>query len=89
MCYRIYDWTPDECIPEFYSDPSVFRSIHAGLGLRDLGKTTAHAYKHVEFIMAYKLSAEVPPFCFSASEFVAYHRNMLEGEEVSAQVQHS
>ncbi|VDM45699.1 unnamed protein product [Toxocara canis] len=57
---RIYEWTPDECIPEFYDDPTLFRSTHPDM-----------------------CDLELPPWCSDASDFIKWHRAMLESEHVS------
>lgn len=64
---RIYEWTPDECIPEFFTDPCMLTSVHASRGLRDI---------------------ELPYFASSPSEFISFHRSVLESAEVSQHLHH-
>ena len=63
---RMYEWTPDECIPEFFSDPTVFESIH----------------KH-DTDMA---DVQLPSWCPTPTEFISWHRHLLESQPVSAKL---
>ena len=67
---RLYEWTPDECIPEYYTDPSVFVSVHDSM--EDMGR-----------IQRIQLTIELPSWCPTPTEFVAWHRQMLESDYVS------
>ncbi|KAG2524635.1 hypothetical protein JM16_002184 [Phytophthora kernoviae] len=69
---RMFEWTPDECIPEFYTDPSVFRSLHDD----DMDDLQFPLWQDMEG----KEDQD------AASAFVQCHRAMLESDEVSAQL---
>ena len=62
---KMYIWSPDECIPEFFIDTTIFKSIHSDLS--DL---------------------QLPRWAESPEDFIRYHRNVLEGDVVSAQLHH-
>ena len=54
---RLYEWTPDEAIPEFYADPSTFASRHAGM--RDLEVPTWCA-SAADFVAQHRACLESP-----------------------------
>ncbi|GJY31366.1 protein GFS12 isoform X1 [Tanacetum coccineum] len=63
--HRLYQWTPDECIPEFYYDPQIFHSQHSGMS-----------------------NLAVPSWADSPEEFIRLHREALESNRVSCQINH-
>lgn len=52
---RLYQWTPDECIPEFYCDPRIFYSIHSGMS--DL-RVPSWAKSPEDFILLHRAALE-------------------------------
>lgn len=52
---RLYQWTPDECIPEFYCHAQIFKSIHDGMA--DLA-VPSWAESHEDFIKLHRDALE-------------------------------
>ncbi|KAL4167494.1 hypothetical protein KRP22_012978 [Phytophthora ramorum] len=68
---RMFQWTPDECIPEFYTDPAVFKSLHVS---------------DMDDLQFPQWQQEEGGDWTNAAEFVRCHRAMLESDEVSTQL---
>ncbi|XP_068945764.1 WD repeat-containing protein 81 isoform X1 [Petaurus breviceps papuanus] len=56
---RMQGWTPDECIPEFYTDPTIFRSIHPDMPDLDVPAWCGSGEEFVEVHRALLESREV------------------------------
>jgi hypothetical protein len=54
---RMYDWTPDECIPAFYMDPEIFNTVHGDKLLNDI-TCPVFASTPEEFIRYHRLVLE-------------------------------
>lgn len=56
---RLYDWTPDECIPAFYTDHNIFKSCHEDLSDLQLPVWASNPREFIEVHKAALEGAEV------------------------------
>ena len=49
---RMYEWTPDECIPEYYIDPSVFKSQHSNMDDIEFSIAQKHLLQNAKYMEA-------------------------------------
>ncbi|XP_051891247.1 WD repeat-containing protein 81 [Pristis pectinata] len=64
---RMQAWTPDECIPEFYTDPTIFQSIHPDMP--DL-EVPAWCGSYREFIAVHRQLLESPEVSLNLHHWV-------------------
>ena len=94
---RMYQWTPDECIPEYFTDPAIFTSLHADMPDLQL-PAYRDAFRYSILCSATRLTAR-PALMFvcvtragrwapTAAEFIRLHREALESDYVSARLHH-
>ena len=91
---RMYQWTPDECIPEFFTDPTIFASQHP-----DMPNLQLPAYAQAPWrqrkrpqgvadsvVVTTERGARDRSWARTPEDFVRLHRAALESDHVSTRL---
>jgi len=77
-------WSPDECIPEFFTDPSVFKVLHIFKKHRILiNNFIFHQSVHKELP-----DLGIPTWAENVQDLVETHRAILESNYISERLHH-
>lgn len=92
---RLHDWSPDECIPQFFSDPNVFKVIRRityedGFVYKKRTTTLLCLYRifSLQSIHEDLPDLEIPAWATSPEDFIEKHREALESFYVSERLHH-